>query len=229
MVLSKADHQRIHDAIEAAEQATSGEIFCVVAKESATYREVPFAWAAAIAMVGPPLALVFGLRPGVPWLLALQNGWSVGHASALGDDLVTALITYAVVQVLVFVIALLFTSIPFVRRLMTPNSLKRAHVHARAMEQFAHRLHTTNASTGVLVFASLAERRVEVIADELIHNKVGEKPWDQAVAAAVGPIRKGDAAAGLTAAIQVCGRVLAKECPPIEGLSPGGDRELVDI
>ncbi len=228
-MLSKADHQRIHDAIEAVEAKTSGEIFCVVAKESATYREVPFAWAAAIALVGPPLALVFGLRPTVPLLLALQNGWSVAHANALGDDLTTALITYAVVQVLVFVVALLVTSIPAVRRLLTPNSLKRAHVHARAMEQFAHRLHTTKASTGVLVFASLAERRVEVIADELIHSKVGEKPWDQAVAAAVGPIRRGDAAGGLTAAIEVCGQVLAKECPPVDGLTPGGDRELVDI
>jgi len=228
-MLSTADHQRIHDAIEAAEKTTSGEIFCVVAKESATYREVPFAWAAAIALAGPPLALVFGLRPGVPLLLALQNGWSVAHANALGDDLTTALITYAVVQAVVFVIALLITSIPVVRRLLTPNSLKRAHVHARAMEQFAHRLHTTQASTGVLVFASLAERRVEVIADEVIHNKVGEKPWDQAVAAAIGPIRKGDAAAGLISAIQVCGKVLAKECPPIEGRTPGGDRELVDI
>ena len=228
-MLSTADHQRVHDAIEAAEKATSGEIFCVVAKESATYREVPFAWAAAIALAGPPLALVFGLRPSVPMMLALQSGWSVGHASALGDDLTTSLITYAVMQVLLFVVALMVTSIPFVRRLLTPNSLKRAHVHARAMEQFAHRLHTTTASTGVLVFASLAERRVEVIADELIHKKVGEKPWDQAVAAAVGPIRKGDAAGGLTAAIAICGTVLAKECPPVDGMAPGADRELVDI
>ena len=31
---SKADHDRIHDAIVAAEQRTSGEIFCVVAEES---------------------------------------------------------------------------------------------------------------------------------------------------------------------------------------------------
>jgi len=228
-MLSKADHERVHDAIEAAEKTTSGEIFCVVAKESATYREVPFAWAAAIALLGPPVVLAFGLRPSVPMLLALQSGWSVGHASALGDDLAAGLIAYAVVQVLVFVVALLVTSIPFVRRLLTPNSLKRSHVHARAMEQFAHRLHTTSASTGVLVFASLAERRVEVIADELIHNKVGEKPWDQAVAAAIGPIRKGDAAGGLTAAIAVCAKVLSKECPPIDGQAPGGDRELVDI
>jgi putative membrane protein len=229
MMLSKADHKRVHDAIEAAEKTTSGEIFCVVARESATYREVPFAWAAAIALIGPPLALAFGLHPSLLVMLALQNGWSVAHAGAVGDDLTTSLITYAVVQALIFVIALMVTSIPMVRRLLTPDSLKRAHVHARAMEQFAHRLHTTQASTGVLVFASLAERRVEVIADEVIHAKVGEKPWDQAVAAAIGPIRKGDAASGLTAAIQVCGKVLARECPPVEGQSPNSDGELVDI
>jgi len=40
----KADHDRVHDAIDAAEKRTSGEIFCVVARESGNYREIPLAW-----------------------------------------------------------------------------------------------------------------------------------------------------------------------------------------
>ena len=42
VMYSKADHDRIHDAIADAETRTSGEIFCVVAKESGSYREVPW-------------------------------------------------------------------------------------------------------------------------------------------------------------------------------------------
>jgi putative membrane protein len=228
-MLSQADHERIHTAIEAAEARTSGEIFCVVAKESATYREVPFAWAAALALIGPPLALAFGLRPSVRVLLALQNGWSVAHASALSDTLTTALIAFAAAQAMLFVIVLLLASIPQVRRRLTPASAKRAHVHARAMEQFAHRLHATRASTGVLVFASLAERRVEIIADEAIHARVGTDAWDRAVAAAVGPICRGDYAAGLIAATEVCGEVLAQHFPPIEGQSPSSDEVVAEI
>jgi putative membrane protein len=229
MMLSRADHNRVHDAIEAAEEQTSGEIFCVVAKESGSYREVPFAWAAAAALIGPPLALVFGMRPSLSVLFMPQSGWAVAEAGALRDDLSTALIAYAVMQALVFVIALLIFSIPLVRRALTPGALKRGHVHARAMEQFMHRLHTTSAHTGVLIFASLAERRVEVIADEAIHVKVGDAPWNEAVARATAMLRKGDAAGGLAAAIAVCGQALAKDFPPVAGEAPGGDRELVDI
>jgi len=60
-----------------------------------------------------------------------------------------------------------------------PGAVKHTHVHARAVEQFAHRLHNTDGATGVLIFASLAERRVEIIADEDIHAKVGDPVWDQ--------------------------------------------------
>ena len=135
----------------------------------------------------------------------------------------SALVGYAAVQAVLFVAVLAIASLAPVRRLLTPGRLKHAQVHARAMEQFAHRLHATRAATGVLIFASLAERRVEIVADEAIHAKVTPQTWDRAVQAALGPIRAGDAAAGLIAAIEICGTVLAEHCPSDGERGAAGD------
>ena len=223
---TKADHDRIHDAIAAAEARTSGEIFCVVAKESGSYREVPLAWAAIVALLAPPLALLTGFRPGavVQTLSGLtEGGWVAAHTGGLNSAMMTALVGYGLVQLVLFVATLGLVMIPGVRRVLTPGSVKHAHVHARAVEQFAHRLHQTSDVTGVLIFASLAERRVEVIGDEDIHAIVGDAVWDGAVAAALARIRTGDVAGGLIEAVNICGKALAEHFPPTGSRPPGGD------
>lgn len=222
-MLTKADHQRIGAAIAQAEAGTRGEIFCVVAHESGAYRETPFAWAAAIALVAPPLSLLLGLRP---WELMAGGDWIVGREA---PHPVALLMAYATVQALLFALAYFVISASPLARLLTPPRVKRNRVHARALEQFAHRMHATEAETGVLIYASLAERRVEVIADELIHAKVGDTAWDEAVAAALAHIRQGDIAGGLVAAIESCGAVLTRHCPLTgERASPPGG-EAVEI
>jgi putative membrane protein len=214
---AKADHDRIHDAIEAVEQRTSGEICCIVAEESGRYREVPFAWAAALALLAPPAALITGLRPAglAGAVQGLQNsGWVVGHVGPFQDLLLAALIGYALVQMVLFGLGLVLFSVPAVRRLATPARLKTDRVHVKAMEQFAHRMPAAPGGPQILIFASLAERRVEVIGDEAIHAKVGEAAWDQAVRAAVSQLKTGDTAGGLIAAVTVCGDLLEQHFPP---------------
>ena len=61
-MLSKSDHTRIAQAITQAESKTSGEIFCVLTHEVSRYREVPLAWAAAAALLVPPLLALAGLH-----------------------------------------------------------------------------------------------------------------------------------------------------------------------
>jgi putative membrane protein len=227
-MLSAADHERVHAAIAEAEAATSGEIFCIVARESGAYREVPLAWAAVVSLLGPPLALAFGARP---WMLMspLEGGWTAAHAGAAEGMLTRAVVGYAGLQAVLFALALALTAIPPVRRLLTPGFAKRAHVHARAIEQFAHRRHVGRARTGVLIYASVAERRVEIIADEAIHAKVGDAFWNDAVKAAVAKIRAGDAPGGLIAAIELCGRAMAEHFPRRGGAHAGPTNDLQEI
>ena len=60
--------------------------------------------------------------------------------------------------------------------------------HAEAMRQFyAQGIDTTEHRTGVLIFASAAERHVEVVADAGINDKVSPGVWGDAVHVLVSP------------------------------------------
>jgi len=227
-MLNPADHERLHAAIAKAEAATTGEIFCIVAQESAAYREVPLAWAAIVALLGPLLALTLGLRPAM-LLSPLQGGWTAAHAGALEAASMAAVVAYAVAQVILFVVTLGLVAIPPVRRLLTPGFVKKAHVHSRALEQFAHRRHAGRAPTGVLIYASTAERCIEIVADEDIHHKVGEAYWNDAIKAATAKIRGGDAVGGLIAAVDLCGKALADNFPSDGEPRAAGADEVSEI
>jgi putative membrane protein len=211
--MTPQDLDRIAGAVAQAEKTTAGEIFCVLAPEVSDYRETPLVWAAAAALVLPAGALFAGFRPEM--LTRLFGGWSVGHAAALDGAILSALSTYIAAQAVVFVVAALLASIPPVRRALTPGSLKAARVRRAAMEQFlGHGLHVTRDRTGVLIFAALAEHRVEVIADEGIYAAAPNTVWDEVVADMVSGLKAGKIADGFVAAVARTGTILAAHVPP---------------
>lgn len=187
-MISEADRARITDAIRAAEAKTSGEIFCVIARHASDYRLVPLAWAAVLALVVPAPLIFLTLWP--------------------------ALVIY-VVQLAAFIAAALVLSLPPIRFRIVPRSAQHARAHAAAMRQFfAHGLHQTENRTGVLIFASAAERYAEIVADAGINAKVSPHVWDEAIAALIAGIKAGRPADGFVAAIERCGAVLAEHFPP---------------
>lgn len=211
--LTPGAHDRIADAIAAAETTTSGEIFCVLARRVSSYRDVSLGWAAAAALLLPLGLIPFGFDPG--WIAGLGDGWHAAHLSSTDVVVGQSLAAYVLVQAAVFLTVFLVTSIPDVGRFVTPQSIRRARVRRAAMEQFlAHGLHVTEARTGVLIFAALSDHQVEVIADEGIHGKVDQDVWADAAAALARGMKAGDPAAGFEAAIGLCGRVLAEHFPP---------------
>lgn len=206
-------YDRITDAIAAAEATTSGEIFCVLARQVSSYRDVSLGWAAAAALILPLGLIPFGFDPG--WIAGLGEGWQAAHLSSTDVIVGQSLAAYALVQAGVFLAVFLVTSIPGVGRFLTPQSIRRARVRRAAMEQFlAHGLHVTEARTGVLIFAALFDHQVEVIADEGIHGRVDQAVWADAAAALARGLKAGDPAAGFETAIGLCGRVLAEQFPP---------------
>jgi putative membrane protein len=85
----------------------------------------------------------------------------------------------------------------------------------QAMQQFfAHGLHRTERRTGVLIFAAVAERYAEIVADAGIDSKVTPQVWAAAIDALIEGIKQGRPADGFVAAIERCGRVLAEHFPP---------------
>lgn len=204
---------RIADAIAAAEARTSGEIFCVLARRVSSYRDISVGLAAASALLLPLGLIPFGFDPA--WIPGLGDGWQAAHLSSTDVLVGQSLAAYALIQSAVFVTVFMLTSIPGVRRLVTPRSIRRARVRRAAMEQFlAHGLHITRERTGVLIFAALSDHQVEVLADEGIHSKVDQAVWADAVEALSRGMKNGDPAAGFETAISLCGDVLAEHFPP---------------
>ncbi len=210
--MTPEDQARIAQAVAAAEKTTAGEIFCVLAPEVSDYRETPLVWAAAIALVLPAAALFAGLRPEM--LTRLFGGWTVGHASATDAAILSALSIYIALQAAIFILAALLVSIPPIRRALTPRALKAAAVKRAAMEQFmSHGLHLTRDRTGVLIFAALAEHRVEVIADEGIYKAAPNAVWDEVVADLTAGMKRGKIADGFVAAVTRVGGILSAHVP----------------
>jgi putative membrane protein len=188
MLISEADKSRISAAIREAESRTAGEIFCVIARHSSDYHLVPIAWAAAIALFAP-LPLI--------WLTRWPP--SLIYLTQLGIFLAVALIL----------------SLPWLRYRIVPRQARNDRAHAEAMRQFfVQGLDKTEHRTGVLIFASNAERYAEIVADAGINEKVSGSVWDDAINALVTAIRDERPGDGFIAAIERCGAVLAAHFPP---------------
>jgi putative membrane protein len=187
-VIDATDKARVSAAIRSAEANTAGEIFCVIAQRSGDYRLIPLAWAAGVALFAP-LPLIYLLH------------WSSG--------------TIYFAQLVAFAAVALVLSYPAVLFRVVPRRTKHEHAHAVAHAQFlAQGLHRTEHRTGVLIFASAAERYAEIIADAGINERVGADVWNAAIADLTSAVKAGRPAEGFVAAIERCGAVLAAHFPP---------------
>ena len=211
-MLTPDDHRRIEAAVASAEEGTGGDIFCVLAGEVSSYREVPIAWGAAAALIVPPAVMAVALGPVLAAITA--GGWTAAQASAVQNQVAFALTGYGIAQLLLFGIVTLLASFAPVRRLLTPRFLKRHRVKKAAYHHFvAAHSHVRESETGVLIFVALVERQVEVLADAAIHDKVGDAVWEAAAAAVQEGMKHPDPTAGIEKAIAICGEALKEHFP----------------
>ncbi|HTO39671.1 MAG TPA: hypothetical protein VL026_01740 [Rhizomicrobium sp.] len=213
-MLSETDRGTIAQAISRAEASTAGEISCVLAQEASRYREVPLGWAAMVALLVPPVALVLGLRPLA--LAEMVSGWAAAQSATGARDILLALSAYAVVQAVLFAVTALVVSIPAVRRAVTPGFLK----HHRVEQSARHHFMGLTARLGedypfVLIYASRADRKVEILASAAAHRAVGEDAWRDAAGVLAASMREGRAGEGFVRAIELCGGALARHFPPV--------------
>jgi putative membrane protein len=202
--LSEVDHRRVADAIRAAEKGTSGEIYCVLARQSGDYF-YPAAFAVLCAMV--VVDLLAALAIDRLWLAIPLPWFAAAEACAA-----------------VAVLAMLWF-FPAFRIHLVPRHVRFRGAHDNALRQFlARNVHRTGGRTGVLIFVSLAEHYATVIADEGIDAKVPEEAWTQIVNDLVAHARADRLAEGYLDAIRSAGALLAQHFPS----APSDRNELDD-
>jgi putative membrane protein len=191
MSISNEDRERIANAIRSAEAKTSGEIVCVLARTSIHATALPVILAAAAALA-------------TPWLLMAFTAMTVQRILS--------------VQVVVFFVLLILLCLPSLRVALVPRRMRRAAAHQMAMEQFISRgIAGHKGRAGILIFVSLAERYVRIIASDDIAARVPQAAWQGAVDALIAHMRDGRIGDGFIAAIDVCGDELAQHFPRTAG------------
>ncbi|MEW9805914.1 TPM domain-containing protein [Mesorhizobium sp. ZMM04-5] len=191
--ISVEEHERIADAIRTAEAATSGEIYCVLARRSDGYF-FSAALIVTIAIIVISLGVAFMIEA---WWLTMRLPVFVG----------------AQLLALAAALALIY-ALPGLRIRLAPRRWQYMRAHDNALKQFYSRnVHLTTQRTGVLIFVSLAERYAEVVADAGINSKVPQDIWDSIVAGLIDDAGNDRLASGFVTAIAAVGALLAEHFP----------------
>jgi putative membrane protein len=188
---SQADLDAIQAAVQEAEGRTSGEIVPYVVERSDEYPTTAWKGAALGALLGPMVALAIHRWTDV-W------GWPLGLWIALPAPLGGA-------------VGYLLALIEPVRRWMAGEHILDLRARRRAAVAFLDQeVFRTRDRTGILLFVSLFERRVVLLADSGIHQKVEEGAWEAITGRLARGIREGRPAPALIEAIRACGELLER-------------------
>ena len=190
---SESDRESIRRAVEVAESRTSGEIVPFVIDRCDRYEVALWRGAVLTSAAGLVASLLF---------LRLYQGWGFSWLHTSWGPAMVMLFAGLVGAGLVAVL-------PALRRMLTGGSRLAESVHSRAMRAFVEEeIFKTRDRTGILLFISLFERRIEVLGDEGINRAVSEEDWIDVVQIVQRGIRAGQVSEGIVEAIARCGALL---------------------
>ncbi len=190
--LNDADCENISQAVKDAESKTSAEIITMLVRRSSGSHMVPFT----MTLLWTILLLLFAINRR-ELLLHDRYWWVLPLLIVLG-----AFVSFVIAR------------LPLVQKLFTHPRDRHAQVWARAELEF-HRQQFDRSPehTAVLIFASLFERDVVVLADSKIAEKLPAETWQEIVQTLVSGFRDKGHGHGWVQAIERCGQILAKQFP----------------
>ncbi len=191
-LFTDAERDSIRQAVAEAETRTAGEIVPYVVLRSGTYTAAVWRLASIVALLTGLLMLVAeNLYTGWTW------SWLYTPAA-----LATAMTVGGLVGALL-------TLLEPIRRLVAGAAEMEENVHRRAAVAFVEEeVFDTRDRTGILLFVSLFEHRIEVVGDTGINAKVDHDEWVEVVDLVRDGVRSKTLAAGMVEAIERCGDLL---------------------
>lgn len=198
-MLSPGDQAQIAAAIAELERRSSAELVVVVAQRSARY--------AAYSALGAACA-------------ALLAGWT---AAFIEPALPAA--HFALLQGLLLIGGAALCYLTPLGVMLVPTGVKQARAAALARMEFANLVNDrTRHKDGMLLFLSLAEHYIEIIADDTIAAVIPQERWQQMVSQFVAKTNGGRIGDRLHGLVKECGAILAEHFPA----QPGQANELAD-
>jgi len=201
--LSKENLEKIKKAVNKVEKKTSGEIATALIKESFDYAFYELMFAVVCGFIYFMVAMFFYHSIEI----SIQKMFWEYQTSYL-------LIFYGLSTFIVIFGFYFLANLPFIDRLIVPKSVMRKKVNERAVRYFMESgVYNTRDRTGVLIFISLLERRVEILTDTGVSEKIPEEKWQSMIKHIIEGIKTGNFVENLTASINDCGKLLEKNFP----------------
>lgn len=205
--MTAADHKLVSDAVAAAEANSAGEIVTIITPRSDPYHDVALMWSALAAF----LALsALEIAPGA-MLSLVERALGLWAFDWTARAVIGLALTVTALKFAVMYLLMRFTPLGL---WLTPRFIRNARVRKRALTCFRVGAESrTSGRTGVLIYVSLDEHHAEIIADAAIASKVSPETWGHAMKAMLDPLRAGQIAQGIAAAVGEVGKVLAEHFP----------------
>jgi putative membrane protein len=208
--LSPEEQERIVRAVKQAETVTSGEIVPMVVSSSYHY----------------PLSNMIGALAGSLALALAATAVVTNLRSWGGPELFDLWIFPAVFAVCFVLLYLLVRNVPFLKRVFITRGEIAEEVEEAALTSFYRQgLNNTRDKTGILIFISVFERQVRVLADQGINDRVESGVWQELVDTIVQGIKARRQAEAICAAVARCGELLQKHFP----IKPDDSDELSNL
>jgi putative membrane protein len=187
--LTQQEQDELVRCVQEVENATSGEIAPVVVSSSYHY---PTASHLAALILGIPAALL------VCWITGRQDMW-----------------TFAAVFLIAYAAALIAANLfPALKRPLISSREMDEEVKEAALTNFhTHGLHRTRDMTGIIIFVSVFERKVWILADKGINDKVDPEVWKVVASELTRRIRDGQPGQALCNAVRRCGELVEEKFP----------------
>ena len=205
--LSEAEFELVSKAVGAAEANTSGEIVTVVTDRSDGYTDVALVWSVVVAFTAIA-ALMFWPDFYLGLVDRLLGKWNAEWTprGIFGLALLVAILKFAGMWLIQ-----LWRPLKY---FLIPGPIKSHRANARAVQLFKIGAQArTTGKTGILIYLSMRERRAEIVADEAITSKVAPEVWGEAMAAMLAELKRGSCGAGIAAAVERVGKILAEHLP----------------
>lgn len=194
-LLSEADRAAIIAAVQDAEKHTAGEIVPMVVSASYHYPMADVIGGVCLAL--PTVLLLTPLIGGWLWI-GSWNLWLFLGLFSLLFPTAMMIVRHAA----------------GLKRLFIARHEIDAEVEEAAVTSFfKNGVYRTRDETGILIFISLFERRVWVLADRGINRKVAQDQWDGIVARLITGIRQQRARDAICTAVAEIGELLATHFP----------------
>lgn len=202
--------ERIQNSVAEAEKNTEGEIVVAITSSSSFYIlwEVFFSFLLSLFVV----AILVPFSQNVSDFLA-KIFWRQTKAYEIPLFLL-------LVQLASFLVFYLIANIPFVDRLIVPHSVMQKYVQNKALRQFVlSDICSTEKRSGILIFISVLEKRVQIVCDKGILNCTTQEEWNllaSELAKGFSSVGKNSTSSPTTAivnTIEKCGSLFKKSFP----------------